>query len=105
MNKLTNLLVATTILLAASSCKEKKATTATVDYAGQGYVKAMIIDYELDGCKYMIQLEDKKKLEPDFVKSDFQKDSLLVWVKYKHDERLSICMAGETVVVTDMVKR
>jgi hypothetical protein len=107
MNKLNNLILITTVSFLVFSCtKFKKATTDNTDYAAQGYVKAMVVDIELDGCKYMLELEsDKKKLEPDGLQEIFMKDSLPVWIKYKHADRMSICMAGETIDLLDIKKR
>ncbi|GAB4148309.1 MAG: hypothetical protein Fur0041_21970 [Bacteroidia bacterium] len=109
MNKLTNLLLASIIILSSVvvSCKEKKATASAtpVDYAANGYTKALVIFYELDGCNYMIMLENQKKLEPDYLDPKFQKDSLPVWIKYDNDERMSVCMAGETIKVIDIRNR
>jgi hypothetical protein len=98
-------------LLVAGCFLKKKDTSASVDYAAQGYVKAIVVDYELDGCRWMLRLDnddptdDDKKMEPDFLFSEFQKDSLPVWLKYTKEERISICMAGETVKVIDIKKR
>ena len=77
-----------------------------VDYASQGYVKAYVTQVALDGCMYMLHLEDdNKNVEPDELDTPFQKDSLKVWVKYTPDDRISICMAGQTVKVLDIRKR
>ena len=77
------------------------------DYAKNGYAKGYVTEVQLDGCTWMIQLEDSagKKIEPDEIPPGFQKDSLLVWVKYKPDNRMSICMAGQTVNILDIKKR
>lgn len=78
------------------------------DYAGHGYAKGFITDVQLDGCKWMIQLDSAgKRIEPgpDELPPVFLKDSLLVWVKYTPDDRLSICMAGQTVHIEDIKKR
>lgn len=107
MSKLSNLILIATVSLLLFSCsKLKKVTTTNVDYAAEGYVKAMVVDIELDGCKYMLELEsDKKKLEPDGLQEIFMQDSLPVWIKYKHADRMSICMAGETIDLLDIKKR
>lgn len=105
MNKLKHIAVIAAAVLAVTACKTKQKTAAAVDYEKEGYVKALIEDYQLDGCRYMIFLDDTKKLEPDWLPTDMQKDSVPVWVKYEHDERMSVCMAGETVKVIDIKKR
>lgn len=112
MYKHKHLLLLIFIALATGGCfLKKKETEKTTDYAALGYVKAIVVDYELDGCRWMLRLDnedpndDDKKMEPDFLFSEFQKDSLPVWLKYQKEERISICMAGETVKVIDIKKR
>lgn len=107
MKKSTIAVIALLIGLSFSACIFKKATKSTPDYAAEGYVKAMVVTMELDGCTYMLELEsDKSKLEPDGLQPEFQKDSLPVWIKYKAaPDRMSICMAGATIDLIDIKKR
>jgi hypothetical protein len=79
-----------------------------VDYAALGYAKGFVTDVQLDGCKWMIQLDSAgKRIEPEATDwpPGFQQDSLLVWVKYVAEDRMSICMAGQTVHIEDIKKR
>jgi hypothetical protein len=80
-----------------------------VDYLKQGYAKGMVTDIQLDGCKWMIELQDSagKKIEPgpDEMAPDLLKDSLFVWVKYTPEDRMSVCMAGQTVHIVDIKRR
>lgn len=69
-----------------------------------GFVKATIINYALDGCGFMLLLKDGKKLEPVNLSEEFKKDSIKVWIKYQHYKGNSICMAGEMVTVTAIEK-
>lgn len=76
------------------------------DYAANGYVKGYITDVQLDGCKWMIKLDSSgKRIEPNEIPPGFEQDSLLVWVKYTPEDRMSICMAGQTVNIIDIRKR
>jgi hypothetical protein len=76
------------------------------DYAANGYAKGYVTEVQLDGCKWMIQLDSAgKRIEPNDLAPGFQQDSLLVWVKYTPVERMSICMAGQTVNIIDIRKR
>lgn len=76
------------------------------DYAANGYVKGYVTNVQLDGCTWMIQLDSAgKRIEPNEIPPSFQQDSLLIWVKYKPEERMSICMAGQTVNILDIRKR
>lgn len=77
-----------------------------VDYEKEGYVKAFVTDVQLDGCHFMLQREsDNKRLEPEELTPAFQQDSLKVWIKYEVDDRMSVCMAGQTIRLLDIRKR
>lgn len=65
-----------------------------------GYTKATVINSNLDGCSWMIELEDGRKLEPVNLKDQYKKEGLKVWIQYKHYENYSFCMAGEMVTIT-----
>src|SRR5687768_7118523 len=76
-------------------------------YLAQGYEKAIVTDnIGLDGCRFMLQLESGKKLEPTNLAAEYTKDGLKVWVKYQLVKNaMSICMAGEIVQLTNIEKR
>ena len=66
-----------------SSCHCKKNTTPVskttvveqkMDFETEGYVKATVINYEVDGCTFLLKLMDEKKLEATKNSSDFKKD-------------------------------
>lgn len=78
-----------------------------MDYAAQGYSKATVIDFSgLDGCGFLLQLEDGTRLQPENLEPAFEKNSIPVWVKYYPQKNaVSICMAGKVVHVTDIFKR
>jgi len=83
MNKHTKLFVAGIFALLLIACKHQKAVSDS-EMQAQGFVKAMVISYEIDGCNYMLELEsDKSRLEPDGLQPEYQKDSMKVWIKYK----------------------
>ncbi len=101
-------------LVAFSSCcgKKKAVDTKTVtpevkkDFEKEGYVKATVINYEVDGCSFLIQLEDGKKLDPSGLAADFRKDQLAVWIKYIPKKGgVSVCMAGQMIDVADIQLR
>ncbi|CAN5896771.1 hypothetical protein BH11BAC7_BH11BAC7_34240 [soil metagenome] len=99
------------IAVIAFSCHRVKEVVsekadAKYDYAANGYAKGYVTEVQLDGCKWMIQLDSAgKRIEPDEIPPGFQHDSLAVWVKYKSVDRMSICMAGQTVDIVDIKKR
>jgi hypothetical protein len=108
-NKLKNIALLFVCLLFISmlqSCflfvgvKSKHTAPEPDTHEQNGFVKATIINYTLDGCSYMLQLEDGKKLEPVNLSEEFKKDNIKVWIKYQHYKGTSICMAGEMVTVT-----
>jgi hypothetical protein len=68
-----------------------------------GLVEAMVLDYhELDGCTFILSLDDGTKLEPTNLPESFRKDSLKVMVKYSIIKRASICMVGKMVTVSEI---
>lgn len=98
-----------------SSCHCKKKTTSSQnptsaeqkkDFEQEGYIKAIVINYEVDGCHFLLRLEDGKKLEPSSLTDDFKKDQLAVWIKYTPKKNAaSVCMAGQIVDLTDIQLR
>ena len=72
----------------------------------KGFIPATVIRYSLDGCSWMLALKDGKKLQPENLKADFQKDKLEVWIRYQLKKGgMSICMAGEIVTITEIELR
>lgn len=106
-NKLKNItliIAGITLISATQSCRVTVKATPEVrkepvpSYIG--FTKATVINSTLDGCTWLMELEDSKKLEPVNLKEDFKKDGLKVWIQYKHYENFSFCMAGEMVTIT-----
>ena len=98
--------------LVFSSCHcKKKITSASQpstaeqkrDFEKEGYVKATVINYEVDGCTFLFKLSDEKKLEPTSLSAEFKKDQLAVWIKYTPKKgAVSTCMAGQVVELSDI---
>ena len=88
-----------------SGVKNKSSEIAFDTHEQNGFAKATIINYKVDGCTYLMQLEDGKKLEPINLQEEFKKDNFKVWIKYQHYKGNSICMAGEMVTITAIEKR
>lgn len=105
-----------TLYLSSCHCKKKIVADATVssaqtrDFEKEGYVKATVIYYEIDACKYILQLipdpngpDVLKQLEPTNLKEEFQQDQLAVWIKYiPKKNAVSACMAGQIVELSDI---
>jgi hypothetical protein len=101
---ITLIIISMMVLVALQSChlfvKEKQEIPKVVVPLHEGFTKATVINYSVDGCSWMIQLEDGKLLEPVNLKDEFKKENLKVWIQYKHYENFSFCMAGEMVTIS-----
>jgi hypothetical protein len=100
------LLLIGSISAAAVSCKVKSKTGKDVDYAAQGYVAATVLDYQVDGCLWMVQLADGKKYEPQNLGEEFRKDQQKIWIKYEVQKNaMTICMGGTVIRLIDVKER
>ncbi len=70
----------------------------------RGFLSATVIKYEIDGCSWLIELKDGKRLQPMAFKEEFKKDELKVWIKFSYRKKgeVGICMAGTMVDVTEI---
>jgi hypothetical protein len=106
-------------VILATSCKpaQKSAGTAaaaaaaqntpTTNYVAEGYVKATVTLYEVDGCKWIFVLGDGNKLVPNEApKEGFATDALKVWIKYERLKgAVGTCMAGDIVKIIKIENR
>jgi len=80
-----------------------------INYKNEGYIKAQIINYNVDGCGFLIELCDKtkSKFAPEKLADNFKKDKQKIWIKYAvvKKQPLSTCMTGKLVEVLDIQKR
>ena len=107
MVRISNLLTIVFFLFALNMhAQEKK---QKINYEKEGYVKAIVIDYKVDGCGFLLELSDaqKTKLTADNLTEEFKKDQQKIWVKYtpKKNQLPSTCMAGKQVEITAIKKR
>jgi hypothetical protein len=73
---------------------------AAVKRMWDGYKKAEVINYAVDGCSWMIKLEDGTKLQPLDLQQEFKKNNLKVWIKYEVKKgNPGVCMAGEMITI------
>ena len=102
----TFLIFAFTLLAFCLNAQEKK---QTVNYEKEGYVKASIIHYKVEGCGFLIELNDKEKtkLAPEKLADEFKKNKIKIWVKYAlaKTQPNGTCMAGKLCEVIDIKKR
>ena len=116
---ITILITAFTITSACCSKKEKKQAIKEIavvqiekksekEMLNQGYIQASVI-YDKDKkppCSYLIQLDDKRVLEPQSeLNSDFKHNNLLIWVKYHPQRRMSRCGKAQPVAIIGMELR
>jgi hypothetical protein len=107
-NKLKNiaLVVMCSVLISTlSSCLlftgvRSEAAEVTDTHEKDGFTRATIIKFPLDGCSYMLRLKNGNDLEPVNLSEEFKKDSCRVWIKYQSYKGSSVCMAGPMVTIT-----
>ena len=112
-------LLSVLLILLLLSCSKKSAPlsevkdaspeqkTAVRDYEKEKFVRATVVDMTgLDGCQFLLSLEDGGKLEPINLEPAYKKDNLPVWIRYIDlKESMSICMAGKMVRIIAIEKR
>ena len=80
-----------------------------VNYEKEGYVKALVIKYNVEDCGFIIELDDKEKtkLTPYKLPNEFKKGKEKVWIKYSivKTQLPSTCMTGRQVELEDIKKR
>lgn len=105
MKSFLRLLLISTLIFSACSPKVP-GTQSVTPMEQQGFVKATVKNYTVDGCTWLLELENGKKLQPAFLDIPFQKDNLAVWIKYTVTKsNASICMTGQTVNITEIQQR
>lgn len=98
VNKLKQIVLILLVVLSASCSKKVAGLKSFPEETKEGYIKATVVNLTLDGCSWLLQLEDGKKLEPINLKEEFKKDKLNVWIQYQIKKGgMSVCMAGEIV--------
>jgi len=107
------------LLCLTLSCSKKSAPTSKakdetteqktveLDYEKEKFIRATVVDMSgLDGCTFLLKLEDGKKLEPLNLDQAYKKDGLAVWIRYVDSKgSVSICMAGKMVKLIALEKR
>lgn len=100
------LVIAFSFVTCKVNAQEKK---QKINYAKEGYIKAIVIHYNVENCGYLIELADKAKtkIAPDKLADEFKKDKQKIWIKYTLAKKqpVSTCMAGKLAEITDIKKR
>jgi hypothetical protein len=61
-------------------------------------ISAEVVDFtQLDGCGFLLQLNDSTKLIPLNFPDSLKKNNLRIKIKYHTVNKNTICMAGKTV--------
>lgn len=96
------------LLLLFTSCKNKAQNTASphIDNVySRELESATVIFYELDGCKWMLQLANGQKLQPTELDEEFLINNLKVKIAYDRiPDAPNICMAGQVVKLIRIIK-
>ncbi|MCW3071812.1 MAG: hypothetical protein JWO44_1702 [Bacteroidetes bacterium] len=107
LKHITGIAIVFVFLMQSVSCGYgDRAHKRVTEKAWNGYTKATVVNYTYDGCSWMLELEDGKKLQPSALKPEFQKEKLKVWIRYEPKKGgMGICMAGELVNITEIELR
>ena len=86
---------------------DKNSATQPRNFLAEGYTKGVIKDKRgLDGCKFLIKLQDSSFLQPNVLDEKFMEDNKKVWFKYSIKKgAMSTCMSGKVVEIIDIVDR
>ena len=99
------------LFLLLISCKTRHHATENKiiekDWKALKYTSAEIYYPEgMDGCPYLVKLEDEKTLEPVNLPDSMKIPTVKIWIRYHIDRlKMSTCMMGEIIVVDDIQLR
>lgn len=100
-----NILLVVLIVLMISC--HKKTTTAIMQTDDElrtlNYIPAkVVLQTEMDGCGYLLALEDGTLLEPVNLNDTLKQNTLRLWVKYHTEKKgMSVCMMGTMIRIDD----
>lgn len=67
------------------------------------YTRVTVVDYsELAGCGFILSVNDTVKLIPESIPDSLKMNNLSVFITYKVTNKPNVCMAGKTIVITDV---
>ena len=93
------------VAMLVMACNQKTQTTppAPTPTPTERAWFATVIDYsELDGCNWMLELSDGKKLQPVNLGDEYKRKGLKLFITYKIYDGVSTCMAGKMVTLTSV---
>lgn len=72
----------------------------------KGFTKGVVIDKTgLDGCSFLIELNDSSIFHPINMDEEFRIEGITVFFKYKRSRKSTTCMNGQPVLVYEMIKK
>ncbi len=84
----------------------RELNTSNLSGPNSTYSPATIVNYTgLDGCGWLIMLDDESILEPNGLDTMFQTLGAKIWLKYEDREGGSKCMVGKLITVLDIKER
>ena len=77
-------------------------TASDKAHLSNGFFKAVVVDKRgLDGCTFVLKLEDHSTLEPLGLNEQFKIAGKQLWVKFSIAKNaMSVCMSGTPVTIT-----
>jgi len=62
--------------------------------------QARVIDYsDLDGCSFILELDDGSKLQPLVLPEEFKKNGITVYVTFSFVKQPGVCMVGKIIEI------
>jgi hypothetical protein len=93
------------------ACKSTKTTKDNPANANkiipkQAKVKATVVNMTgLDGCGYLLELENGEKLIPLNLEEKYFSDKMKVWIAYSITNSPTICMVGKAINIQSIEER
>ena len=102
-NKFIAFLVLITLFI--SACNRHQGALVKDIPKPEGSIPVTVIDFsELDGCKYLLEMEDGTKLEPVNLDEAYMIDGLKLYITFKYHDGMSVCMAGRMIQINSVTK-
>jgi len=101
--KLLSIMITILFLVA---CTTSKKNSEVISQEPANAIEVTVIDYrELDGCTFMLQLADGKKLQPLNLPEQYMKAGVRLMITYKIVDAMGICMAGQMVELNYIMEK
>lgn len=92
------------LTMTTAACNSSK-NSGVASEIPAGYTRGTVCDMNgLDGCGFMICLDDSSRLEAVNLPDSLKKAGLRVAFTFKPFDGMSVCMSGKMVTLTDIRK-